>query len=103
MQYVIGMRSDMTNSQVIKKLQGSFAPLSRSKYGSHVVEKCLKDARDEKVKLIIKELTEDPNFVQLLQDPMGNYVVQTALHRSKVRNVTHFFILSLIFPRLIII
>ena len=90
MQYVIGMRSDMTNSQVIKKLEGSFATLAKSKYGSHVVEKCLKDARDEKVKLIIKELCDDPTFVEILQDPMGNYVAQTALHRAKV---THFLIL----------
>ena len=33
---------------------------------------------------IVKELAEDPNLEQLLQDPYANYVIQSALSVAQV-------------------
>lgn len=71
-------------SNLIEQLRGCYATLSMNKYGSNVVEKCLKDAGEEHSARIITEIIHDPDFLKVLQDPFGNYVVQSALNVSKV-------------------
>lgn len=77
--------------KAVRALEGSFVYLSKNKFGSHVVEKLLKYADDELVNLMIKEIIfdqNDPNnFLEIAQHPFGNYVLQTALGRSKVRTL----------------
>ncbi|XVE66749.1 hypothetical protein DITRI_Ditri08aG0104600 [Diplodiscus trichospermus] len=82
-QYVLGMRVPHFISRMIVQLGGSYVTLSMNKYGSNVVEKCLKDAGEEHRARIIAEIIHDPDFLKVLQDPYGNYVVQSALHVSK--------------------
>ncbi|XVE93463.1 hypothetical protein REPUB_Repub01dG0195000 [Reevesia pubescens] len=82
-QYVLGMRVPNVTSNIIVQLGGSYVTLSMNKYGSNVVEKCLKDAGEEHSARIITEIMHDPDFLKVLQDPFGNYVVQSALHVSK--------------------
>ncbi|XP_010691640.3 pumilio homolog 12 [Beta vulgaris subsp. vulgaris] len=86
-QYVVGMKTDPhARVEVFRILMGKFVYLSKSKFGSHVVEKCLKEADDEHFNLIIGEIIEDPRvFLEIVQHPMGNFVAQTALERSQVR------------------
>ncbi|XWS62976.1 hypothetical protein CRYUN_Cryun06bG0056900 [Craigia yunnanensis] len=82
-QYVLGMRVPHVTSNIIVQLGGSYVTLSMNKYGSNVVEKCLEDAGEEHSVRIITEIMHDPDFLKVLQDPYGNYVVQSALHVSK--------------------
>ncbi|XP_021297090.1 pumilio homolog 12-like [Herrania umbratica] len=82
-QYVLGMKVPPVTSNLIEQLGGSYVTLSKNKYGSNVVEKCLKDAGEEHSARIITEIMHDPNFLKVLQDPFGNYVVQSALNVSK--------------------
>ncbi|XP_022725062.1 putative pumilio homolog 8, chloroplastic [Durio zibethinus] len=82
-QYVLGMRVPHVTSNIIVHLGGSYVTLSMNKYGSNVVEKCLKDAGEGHSARIITEIMHDPDFLKVLQDPYGNYVVQSALHVSK--------------------
>ncbi|CAK8530294.1 unnamed protein product [Lathyrus sativus] len=63
--------------------KGSYAHMSRQRYSSHVVEKCLELFDDEHRAKIIHELLSDPHFDQLLQDPQANYVIQKALRCSE--------------------
>ena len=84
MQYVLGMRVPHVTSNIIVQLGGSYVTLSMSKYGSNVVEKCLKDTGEEHSARIITEILHDPDLLKVLQDPYGNYVVQSALNVSKV-------------------
>ena len=84
MQYVIGMKVPHVTSNIIVQLGGSYVTLSMNKYGSNVVEKCLEDAGEEHSARIITEILHDPDLLKVLQDPYGNYVVQSALNVSKV-------------------
>lgn len=54
------------------------------KFSSHVVEKCLKHFAESRSQ-IIRELTYVVHFEQLLQNPFANYVIQSALVVTKVR------------------
>ncbi|KAE9605479.1 putative armadillo-like helical, pumilio, RNA binding domain-containing protein [Lupinus albus] len=64
-------------------LEGNYVHLSRHKFGSHVVEKCLVVFNDENRSRLIHELLSSPCFEHLLLDPHANYVVQKALLHSE--------------------
>jgi len=53
--------------------------LSTQKFSSNVIEKCLRVAQPETRNAMIRQLLVDNGLGNLLQDPFGNYVVQTAL------------------------
>ncbi|CAN8314197.1 unnamed protein product [Cochlearia groenlandica] len=59
-----------------------YAKLAVQKYSSHVVEKCLRIYPESRAE-IVRELLSVQNFEHLLQDPFGNYVIQTALSVTK--------------------
>ncbi|KAB1671196.1 hypothetical protein [Gossypium barbadense] len=81
-QFVLGMRLRHVTSNLIMQLQGTYVSLSMNKYGSNVVEKCMK-CSSEHASIIIKEIMFDIDFLKVLQDAYGNYVIQSALHVSK--------------------
>ncbi|ONK58059.1 uncharacterized protein A4U43_C09F7690 [Asparagus officinalis] len=57
--------------------------MSEITFYSLVVEKCLNLAKEEDRIKIIKELMNSPQFLQILQDAYGNYVIQSALKLCK--------------------
>ncbi|KAE9457220.1 hypothetical protein C3L33_10876, partial [Rhododendron williamsianum] len=61
-----------------------YLALSRKKFSSRVVERCLRKAGEEQASWIILELLTSPNICALLVDPFGNFVIQTALEVSQV-------------------
>lgn len=54
------------------------------KYSSNVVEKCLQFADGGQLAKIVFELMNDPRFDKIMQDPYGNYAIQTALNNTEV-------------------
>lgn len=83
MQFIIGPG---TIQDVLKSLRGKFFGLSMNQCGSNVVEKCLYGCKSEQcISMIIHELTSSGNFLDVLQDPFGNYVAQCALKVTTVR------------------
>eukprot|EP00210_Caulerpa_lentillifera_P000590 g571.t1 len=79
-QYVLDLGQAEASESVMTVLTGHYSDLAIQKFSSNVVEKCLKlggldDARES----IIKEIMHSPALPRLLQDPYGNYVVQSAL------------------------
>ncbi|CAI0472096.1 unnamed protein product, partial [Linum tenue] len=82
-QYVIELRMEAVNGRIVNRLIGNHVGLSMSKYGSNVVEKCLRICGDKEKAVIINEIMNSPQFLDFLQDPYGNYVAQTALKRSE--------------------
>lgn len=79
-QYVLDLGQPEASQSVMNVLMGHYSDLAVQKFSSNVVEKCLKlggldDARES----IIKEIMHSPALARLLQDPYGNYVVQSAL------------------------
>lgn len=84
MQNILGLRIPHYSSEIVRQLAGSLVHLSMNKYGSNVVEKLLKECDEIEARVIIEEIVSSPNFLMVLQDPFGNYVVQSALAVSKV-------------------
>ncbi|KAM5549516.1 hypothetical protein ABKV19_000771 [Rosa sericea] len=82
-QYIIGLKIPRVTADILGQLQGYFVNLSMNKHGSNVVEKTLKEAGEEHVNMIINEMINSPEFLNVLQNPYGNYVAQSALAVSK--------------------
>jgi hypothetical protein len=80
---VTGVR---TNIKV--KMEGKYMRLSKQKFSSNVVEKCLKQSSTHWRSIIIRELTAQPSVSELLRDRYGNYVLQTALSVATPQQVT---------------
>lgn len=72
------------NANLALQFEGRYVELSKQKFSSNVVEKCLKIFSENDKAKIILELLSAPRFDQLVQDPYANYVVHTALLTSKV-------------------
>lgn len=82
-QFVFDLRVPWATVDILDQLEGNYGDLSMQKYSSNVVEKCLKYAEEERCPRIIEELMNNPRLDQIMQDPYGNYVIQTALNHSK--------------------
>ncbi|XP_010277176.1 PREDICTED: pumilio homolog 12-like [Nelumbo nucifera] len=82
-QYILDMHIPNVTENILNQLHGSFVSLSLQKFGSHVVEKCLKYSGVEQSTRIIRELLNSRDFFMLPQHEYGNYVVQSALMVSK--------------------
>ena len=68
------------NDAIFRSLRGSFARLSRQKFSSNVVEKCLKIPDPNIRAAIVAELIEPDSIASLLQCSYGNYVLQNVLY-----------------------
>ncbi|XP_061350381.1 putative pumilio homolog 7, chloroplastic [Gastrolobium bilobum] len=84
-QFIMDLRIPSATTNISSQFEGYYVHLSRHKFGSHVVEKCLSVFNDENRSRVIHELLSAPHFEHLLQDPHANYVVQSALRHSEGR------------------
>ncbi|CAL5332504.1 unnamed protein product [Camellia sinensis] len=87
-QQLLGLKIPEVTTNLLRQLEGTYVSLSRNKYASNVVEKCLAESGEEQSSRIIMELLRNPNVCMLLVDPFGNFVIQSALSVSKgvIRN-----------------
>ncbi|KAF3326422.1 pumilio 4-like protein [Carex littledalei] len=82
-QFVLDLTIPSANANLASQFEGRYVELSKQKFSSNVVEKCLKIfCENDKAKIIL-ELLSVPRFDQLVQDPYANYVIHTALLTSK--------------------
>ncbi|XP_057496611.1 putative pumilio homolog 8, chloroplastic [Actinidia eriantha] len=93
-QFIMGLGEKSLKERVLAQLRGHYVSLSLNKYGSNVVEKCMKETEGDQYAQIFKEIINSPNFLMLLQDPFGNYVAQTAFETSK--GALHHALVSLV-------
>ncbi|OIW02105.1 hypothetical protein TanjilG_26645 [Lupinus angustifolius] len=82
-QFILDLRIPSATASLRFHLEGNYVQLSRHKFASHVVEKCLVVFNDENRSRVIHELLSSPCFEHLLLDPHANYVVQKALLHSE--------------------
>ncbi|CAL5383815.1 unnamed protein product [Camellia sinensis] len=82
-QQLLGLKIPEVTTNLLRQLEGTYVSLSRNKYASNVVEKCLAESGEEQSSRIIMELLRNPNVCMLLVDPFGNFVIQSALSVSK--------------------
>ncbi|KAL7212823.1 hypothetical protein ACSBR2_015501 [Camellia fascicularis] len=86
MQFILAMIEPYVQhakGNIFAQCVGNYVSLSFNKYRNNVVEKCLKEAREDQAAQIIKEITNSPNFLMLLQYPYGKCVAQSAMMVSK--------------------
>lgn len=83
-QYIIDLNERTFTEPIAQRFLGKIVTLSRHKFSSNVVEKCLRCASDDAKDRMVKELLVPGEMERLLKDSFGNYVVQTALEHSSV-------------------
>lgn len=84
MQFILKLNLRWVTEAILKQLEGNYGDLSMQKYSSNVVEKCLQFADGGQLAKIVFELMNDPRFDKIMQDPYGNYAIQTALNNTEV-------------------
>ena len=88
-QYVLELQLQWAINGILEQLEGNYTELSMQKCSSNVVEKCLRLADNKQLTRIIRELVNYGLLDQVMLDPYGNYVIQAALKRSKVKHTNH--------------
>ncbi|KAF5021988.1 hypothetical protein F66182_5945 [Fusarium sp. NRRL 66182] len=78
-QYIIDLNEPTFTEPIVGMFQGCISQLSRHKFSSNVIEKCLRCAQPASKDLIVEELLCNQEMERLLRDSFANYVIQTAL------------------------
>ncbi|KAL5612106.1 hypothetical protein BROUX41_000346 [Berkeleyomyces rouxiae] len=78
-QYIIDLNEPSYTEPMVVQFRDSIGPLSRHKFSSNVIEKCIRCASDVSKDMIVKELLDPVELERCLRDGFANYVVQTAL------------------------
>jgi hypothetical protein len=78
-QYIIDLNETSFTEPLVRQFQTRICELSRHKFSSNVVEKCLRCALDPSKDMIVDELLSPGEMERLLRDSYANYVIQTAL------------------------
>ncbi|KAL7926642.1 putative RNA-binding protein [Trichoderma austrokoningii] len=81
-QYIIDINEPTFTEPIVAMFQGCVSQLSRHKFSSNVIEKCLRCALPASKDLIVEEMLAQPEMERLLRDSYANYVIQTALEFS---------------------
>lgn len=81
-QYIIDLNEPMFTEPVAQQFLGRINQLSRHKFSSNVIEKCIRCASDQSKDQIVVELLDSGEMERLIRDAYANYVVQTALEFS---------------------
>ena len=87
LQAVLDVAPPGVRTNIKVKMEGKYMRLSKQKFSSNVVEKCLKQSSSHWRTIIIRELTAQPAVAELLRDRYGNYVLQTALGVANAQQV----------------
>ncbi|KAM0440779.1 hypothetical protein ACHAPT_000080 [Fusarium lateritium] len=78
-QYIIDLNEPTFTEPIVGMFQGCISQLSRHKFSSNVIEKCLRCAQAPSKDMIVEELLGPQEMERLLRDSFANYVIQTAL------------------------
>lgn len=81
-QYIIDLNEPMFTEPLVQQFHGKITQLSRHKFSSNVIEKCLRCASGDSKDMIVEELLTPGEMERLIRDAYANYVVQTALEHA---------------------
>lgn len=81
-QYVLAKNEIEAITKIVELVKTEIVKLSLHKFGSNVIEKCLR-VSSLSGELISELLKSEGELVKLLNDPFGNYVLQTSLDVAK--------------------
>ena len=83
LQYIFDQGETSFSQLLCQTFLGKIADLSKQKFSSNVIEKCIRIAEMDTKHQMIEELISSPSFDQVADDAFGNYVVQTAWDHAK--------------------
>ncbi|KAF2736884.1 ARM repeat-containing protein [Polyplosphaeria fusca] len=78
-QYVLDLNEPSFTNPMCLGFQVNIAELSKQKFSSNVIEKCIRCADMPTKRVLIEELMNLGELESLMRDSYGNYVIQTAL------------------------
>ncbi|KAI9784088.1 MAG: hypothetical protein M1816_001060 [Peltula sp. TS41687] len=78
-QYILDLSDTSLTESVMRRFLGNVATLSKQKFSSNVIEKCIRTAGPGLRHHIIEELSQPEELGKLVRDPYANYVIQTAM------------------------
>ena len=79
LQYIVDLQESCFTDPLCCAFQGQIPQLSKQKFSSNVVEKCLRGAQASVTRLMIEEMLNANELEKMLRDSYANYVVQTAM------------------------
>ncbi|KAL8962906.1 MAG: hypothetical protein Q9193_000759 [Seirophora villosa] len=79
LQYIVDLQESVFTNPLCYSFQGNIPLLSKQKFSSNVVEKCLRGAEPHVARIMIEEMLNANELEKMLRDSFANYVVQTAL------------------------
>ncbi|KAI9836195.1 MAG: hypothetical protein M1819_001532 [Sarea resinae] len=78
-QYILDLGEPSFSEPLWHGFLGSIPALSKQKFSSNVIEKCLRTADHNTKQLMIEEMLNPNELEKMLRDSFANYVVQTAM------------------------
>ncbi|CAK4029867.1 Pumilio domain-containing [Lecanosticta acicola] len=78
-QYILDLSEPCFTEPLCRAFYGEVPNLSRQKFSSNVIEKCIRCSTNETRRELISEIMVVPVLEKLLRDGFANYVVQTAM------------------------
>ena len=78
-QYILDLSEPAFTEPLCRSFQGNVIFLSKQKFSSNVIEKCIRCAEGETRRMLIMEISAPYELEKLLRDSFANYVVQTAI------------------------
>ena len=79
LQYIVDLQEAAFTNPLCYSFQGNIPLLSKQKFSSNVVEKCIRGAEPNVARMMIEEMLNTNELEKMLRDSFANYVVQTAL------------------------
>lgn len=78
-QYILDLSEPCFTEPLCRSFANNIVFLSKQKFSSNVIEKCIRCAGPETKRTLIQEITVPAELEKLLRDSFANYVVQTAM------------------------
>jgi hypothetical protein len=78
-QYILDLNDPSFTNPLCVGFSGKISELSKQKFSSNVIEKCIRCADHTTKRIMIEELMNQDELEKLMRDSYGNYVIQTAL------------------------
>ena len=78
-QYILDLGEPAFTEPLCHSFSGNIVFLSKQKFSSNVIEKCLRCAGEDSRRMLIQEIAPQHELEKLLRDSFANYVVQTAM------------------------
>ncbi len=78
-QYIVDLAEPAFTDPLCYSFQGKITLLSKQKFSSNVIEKCLRGAQHTVTRMMIEEMLNANELENMLSDCFANYVIQTAI------------------------